>query len=84
MLGLAISRYAKYEWDNVASYFIADECLDYAINNKLTAFINCQNFYNLLYREEEREMMPLLKYLGVGSTPWSPMAKGRKFLLLDV
>ncbi|KAF7555696.1 hypothetical protein G7Z17_g2007 [Cylindrodendrum hubeiense] len=34
------------------------------------------NFYNLLYREEEREMMPLLKYLGVGSTPWSPMAKG--------
>lgn len=54
---------------------------DYAINNKLTPFINCQNFYNLLYREEEREMMPLLKYLGVGSTPWSPMAKGREFQL---
>ncbi|KAJ5717569.1 alcohol dehydrogenase [Penicillium malachiteum] len=50
--------------------------MNYAIANKLTPFINCQNFYNLLYREEEREMMPLLKYLGVGSTPWSPMAKG--------
>lgn len=52
-------------------------CKDYAIANNLTPFVNCQNFYNLLYREEEREMMPLLKYLGVGSTPWSPMAKGR-------
>jgi hypothetical protein len=30
--------------------------------------------------QEEREMMPLLKYLGVGSTPWSPMAKGREWL----
>ncbi|KAL4791479.1 Aldo/keto reductase [Aspergillus venezuelensis] len=49
---------------------------NYAISNKLTRFIVCQNFYNLLYREEEREMMPLLKHLGVGSTPWSPMAKG--------
>ncbi|KAL6360898.1 hypothetical protein LRP88_04358 [Fusarium phalaenopsidis] len=49
---------------------------NYAIANNLTPFINCQNFYNLLYREEEREMMPLLKHLGIGSTPWSPMAKG--------
>ncbi|KAJ5107346.1 hypothetical protein N7456_004021 [Penicillium angulare] len=57
--------------------------LDYAIANKLTPFINCQNFYNLLYREEEREMMPLLKYLGVGSTPWSPMAKGHLTRPLD-
>lgn len=52
--------------------------LDYAINNNLTPFILCENYYNLLYREEEREMMPLLKHLGVGSTPWSPMARGRK------
>ena len=61
---------------------------DYAINHSLTPFINCQNLYNLLYREEDREMMPLLKHLGVGSTPWSPVAKGRKFwlprLLTDV
>ena len=34
---------------------------DYAINNKLTPFISMQNHYNLLYREEEREMFPTLK-----------------------
>ncbi|KAJ5379861.1 uncharacterized protein N7496_002289 [Penicillium cataractarum] len=56
---------------------------NYAISNRLTPFIVCQNFYNLLYREEEREMMPLLKYLGVGSTPWSPMAKGHLTRPLD-
>ncbi|PYH92640.1 Aldo/keto reductase [Aspergillus ellipticus CBS 707.79] len=56
---------------------------NYAISNNLTPFIVCQNFYNLLYREEERDMMPLLKYLGVGSTPWSPMAKGHLTRPLD-
>jgi aryl-alcohol dehydrogenase-like predicted oxidoreductase len=35
-----------------------------------------QNHYNLLYREEEREMMPTLKHFGVGSIPWSPLARG--------
>lgn len=54
---------------------------DYALNNNLTPFVNCQNLHHLLYREEEREMMPLLKYLGVGSTPWSPVARGRKCFL---
>jgi len=34
---------------------------DYAINNKLTPFISMQNHYNLIYREEEREMFPTLK-----------------------
>ncbi|KAJ0331993.1 hypothetical protein COL922a_011605 [Colletotrichum nupharicola] len=48
----------------------------YALNNNLTPFVNCQNLYSLLYREEEREMMPLLKYLGLGSTTWSPLARG--------
>jgi len=33
---------------------------DYAINNKLTPFISMQNHYNLIYREEEREMFPTL------------------------
>lgn len=37
--------------------------LDYAINNKLTPFISMQNHYNLIYREEEREMFPTLKVL---------------------
>ncbi|KAI9451389.1 Aldo/keto reductase [Russula earlei] len=49
---------------------------NYAINNHLTPFISMQNHYNLLYREEEREMMPTLKHFGVGSTPWSPLASG--------
>ncbi|KAJ7650032.1 aryl-alcohol dehydrogenase [Roridomyces roridus] len=34
------------------------------------------NHYNLLYREEEREMFPTLKHFGVGSIPWSPLARG--------
>lgn len=50
--------------------------LDYAITNRLTPFISMQNHYALAYREEEREMMPLLKHLGVGSIPWSPLARG--------
>ncbi len=36
-----------------------------------------QNHYNLLYREEEREMMPLCEDAGVGSIPWSPLARGK-------
>lgn len=35
-----------------------------------------QNHYNLVYREEEREMMPSLKHFGVGCIPWSPLARG--------
>jgi hypothetical protein len=67
----------------------------YAVQKKLTPFISMQNHYNLLYREEEREMMPTLKvwhciivverqyvltilqHFGVGSIPWSPLARGR-------
>ncbi|KAJ8593201.1 Aldo/keto reductase [Rhizopogon salebrosus TDB-379] len=48
----------------------------YAITNKLTPFISMQNQYSLLYREEEREMFPTLKMFGVGSIPWSPLARG--------
>ncbi|RXW13141.1 hypothetical protein EST38_g12713 [Candolleomyces aberdarensis] len=49
---------------------------NYAIANKLTPFISMQNHYNLVYREEEREMFPTLKLLNVGSIPWSPLARG--------
>ncbi|EMD34210.1 hypothetical protein CERSUDRAFT_97470 [Gelatoporia subvermispora B] len=49
---------------------------NYAINNDLTPFISMQNHYNLIYREEEREMYPTLKIFGVGSIPWSPLAFG--------
>lgn len=42
-----------------------------------TRFISMQPQYNLLYREEEREMLPLCEDQGVGVIPWSPMARGR-------
>ena len=42
-----------------------------------TKFVSMQNYYNLLYREEEREMMPLCQADGVGVIPWSPLARGR-------
>ncbi|HTL45667.1 MAG TPA: aldo/keto reductase [Vicinamibacterales bacterium] len=41
-----------------------------------TRFVSMQNHYNLLYREEEREMMPLCIEEGVGVIPWSPLARG--------
>ncbi|MEV5958150.1 aldo/keto reductase [Streptomyces sp. NPDC051987] len=45
--------------------------------NGWTRFVSMQNHYNLLYREEEREMLPLCTDQGVGVMPWSPLARGR-------
>jgi aryl-alcohol dehydrogenase-like predicted oxidoreductase len=42
----------------------------------LTRFVSMQNHYNLLYREEEREMIPLCAEEGIGVLPWSPLARG--------
>ena len=42
-----------------------------------TRFVSMQDQYNLLQREEEREMFGLLAHSGVGSIPWSPLAAGR-------
>ncbi|MGA2334381.1 MAG: aldo/keto reductase [Terriglobales bacterium] len=42
-----------------------------------TRFVSMQNHYNLLYREEEREMIPLCQSEGIGVIPWSPLARGR-------
>jgi 1-deoxyxylulose-5-phosphate synthase len=42
-----------------------------------TPFVTMQDHYNLLYREEEREMIPLCRDQGVGLVPWSPLARGR-------
>ena len=44
--------------------------------NGWARFISMQNHYNLIYREEEREMIPLCLHEGVGVVPWSPMARG--------
>jgi aryl-alcohol dehydrogenase-like predicted oxidoreductase len=42
----------------------------------LTRFVTMQNHYNLIYREEEREMIPLCREEGIGLIPWSPLARG--------
>ncbi len=45
--------------------------------NGWTRFVSMQDHYNLLYREEEREMIPLCLDQGIGVIPWSPLARGR-------
>ena len=47
-----------------------------AERNGWTRFVSMQNHYNLVYREEEREMLPLCRDMGLGVTPWSPLARG--------
>jgi len=47
-----------------------------AQRNGWTTFVSMQNHYNLIYREEEREMNPLCRDTGVGLLPWSPLARG--------
>lgn len=42
----------------------------------LAKFVSMQNHYNLIYREEEREMLPLCREMGIAITPWSPLARG--------
>lgn len=44
--------------------------------NGWTRFVSMQNQYNLVYREEEREMLPLCRDQGIGVIPWSPLARG--------
>ena len=43
---------------------------------RLARFVTMQNHYNLVYREEEREMIPLCRDEGIGVIPWSPLARG--------
>ncbi|MCL4189774.1 MAG: aldo/keto reductase [Rhodobacteraceae bacterium] len=44
---------------------------------RLAPFVSMQPHYNLIYREEEREMLPLCRSEGIGVIPWSPLARGR-------
>ena len=48
-----------------------------AKTNRWTPFVSMQNYVNLLYREEEREMLPLCRDQGIAVMPWSPLARGR-------
>jgi aryl-alcohol dehydrogenase-like predicted oxidoreductase len=52
--------------------------------NGWTRFVSMQNHLNLLYREEEREMLPLCRDQGIGVIPWSPLARGRLARAADV
>jgi len=61
---------SMYAWQFAQAQYSADL-------NGWTRFVSMQNYYNLLYREEEREMLPFCLDQGVGSIPWSPLARGR-------
>lgn len=61
---------SMYAWQFSKALHLAKE-------NHWTRFATMQNHYNLLYREEEREMMPLCADAGIGVMPWSPLARGR-------
>jgi aryl-alcohol dehydrogenase (NADP+) len=50
--------------------------LNFQKSNNLARFVTMQNHYNLVYREEEREMIPLCIDQAVGCIPWSPLARG--------
>jgi aryl-alcohol dehydrogenase-like predicted oxidoreductase len=52
------------------------QALGVSDRNGSARFVSMQNHYNLIYREEEREMMPLCEAEGVGMIPWSPLARG--------
>jgi aryl-alcohol dehydrogenase-like predicted oxidoreductase len=61
---------SMYAWQFAKALYVADLY-------RWTRFVSMQNFYNLLYREEEREMMGLCEAEGIGVIPWSPLARGR-------
>jgi aryl-alcohol dehydrogenase-like predicted oxidoreductase len=65
-----IGASSMYAWQFSKAQYVARQ-------NGWTPFASMQNHYNLLYREEEREMMPLCAAEGVGVLPWSPLARGR-------
>ncbi|KAF8607852.1 Aldo keto reductase [Ceratobasidium sp. AG-I] len=69
--------YARYIGMSSCYAYQFQAMQNYAIANKLTPFISMQNHYSMIYREEEREMLPTLKMFGVGAIPWSPLARGR-------
>jgi aryl-alcohol dehydrogenase (NADP+) len=52
------------------------EMLHVSDQRLLSRFVTMQNHYNLVYREEEREMLPLCRQQGIGVIPWSPLARG--------
>lgn len=66
---LYLGASSMYAWQFAKMLYTADE-------RGLTRFVAMQNHYNLVYREEEREMIPLCLEEGIAITPWSPLARG--------
>lgn len=65
-----IGASSMYAWQFTKALYLANL-------HGWTRFVSMQNHYNLLYREEEREMLPLCQSEGIGVIPWSPLARGR-------
>jgi 1-deoxyxylulose-5-phosphate synthase len=65
-----IGASSMHAWQFTKALYLADL-------HGWTRFVSMQNHYNLLYREEEREMIPLCQSEGIGLIPWSPLARGR-------
>jgi 1-deoxyxylulose-5-phosphate synthase len=61
---------SMYAWQFAKALHVADR-------NGWTRFVSMQDYVNLLYREEEREMLPLCRAEGIAVLPWSPLARGR-------
>ena len=64
-----IGASSMYAWQFAKAQQVAER-------NGWTRFVSMQNHYNLIYREEEREMLPLCADQGIGVIPWSPLARG--------
>jgi aryl-alcohol dehydrogenase-like predicted oxidoreductase len=64
-----IGASSSFSWQFAKALYLADL-------HGWTRFVSMQNHYNLVYREEEREMMPLCREEGIGVIPWSPLARG--------
>lgn len=64
-----IGASSMFAWQFAQSLYTADL-------HGWTRFVSMQNHYNLIYREEEREMIPLCQDQGIGLIPWSPLARG--------
>jgi 1-deoxyxylulose-5-phosphate synthase len=64
-----IGASSMYAWQFAKALYLADL-------HGWTRFVAMQNHYNLVYREEEREMLPLCQAEGIGVIPWSPLARG--------
>jgi 1-deoxyxylulose-5-phosphate synthase len=64
-----IGASSMYAWQFARCLYLADQ-------HGWTRFVSMQNHYNLVYREEEREMIPLCRAEGIGIIPWSPLARG--------